>query len=79
MGKFTLWGFFADQWARLPPPLHTDLSGKTVLVIGANTGIGLEAAKHFAKMNPARLIIGCRSAERGRTALEGEQFGLCLR
>ena len=36
-----------------------DLTGKTVVVIGANMGIGYEAAKHFAAMNPARLIMGC--------------------
>ena len=71
MGKFTAWSFIGEQLTRLPPPLHADLAGKTVLVIGANAGIGLEAAKHFAKMKPARLIIACRSEERGRAALEG--------
>ncbi|KAG6874586.1 hypothetical protein C0993_000280, partial [Termitomyces sp. T159_Od127] len=39
------------------PPVETaDLTGKTVMVIGANVGSGLEATKHFARMNPARLI-----------------------
>lgn len=72
MPKLTFWTIFADQWTYLPPPLYADLDGKTVLVLGANTGIGLEAAKHFAKMKPARLIVGCRSEERGRAACEGE-------
>lgn len=72
MGKFTPWSFLGEQWTRLSPALHADLSGKTVLVLGANTGIGLEAAKHFAQMKPARLILGCRSEERGRSAQEGE-------
>ena len=71
MGKFTAWSFLGEQFTRLPPPLYADLEGKTVLVIGANAGIGLEAAKHFAKMKPARLIVGCRSEERGRAAVEG--------
>ncbi|KAG2139826.1 uncharacterized protein EDB93DRAFT_691911 [Suillus bovinus] len=46
-----------------------DLSGKTVLVVGANVGIGLEASKHFARMQPARLIIACRSEAKGKVAL----------
>lgn len=60
----------SSQWTRLPPPLQADLAGKTVVIVGANTGIGLEAAKHFARLKPARLIIGCRSEGRGRAAVE---------
>ena len=72
MAKFSFWQFVSEQWARLPPPLHVDLAGKTVVVIGANTGIGLEASKHFARMKPARLIVACKSEERGKAALERE-------
>ncbi|KAK7458152.1 hypothetical protein VKT23_010060 [Stygiomarasmius scandens] len=52
----------------MPPVVSADLSGKTVIVTGANTGIGLEAAKHFARMNPGKLIIACRSQEKGEDA-----------
>ncbi|KAH9479738.1 Short chain dehydrogenase FGM9 [Psilocybe cubensis] len=53
-----------------PPPLvSVDLSGKTVVLVGANSGIGFEAAKHFARMGPQRLILGFRSAERGEEAV----------
>lgn len=31
------------------------------MVVGTNVGIGLEAAKHFARMGPQRLICTCRS------------------
>ena len=48
------------------------LTGKTVVVVGANTGIGYEAAKHFASMNPDRLIMACRSQERGNAAVTSE-------
>jgi len=48
-------------------PLYTaDLAGKTVMVIGANTGIGIEAAKHFAE----RVIITCRDDEKCSIAVE---------
>jgi len=37
-----------------------DLTGQTVLITGANTGIGIETAKELARMN-ADVIIACRS------------------
>ncbi|KAH7906760.1 hypothetical protein BJ138DRAFT_1174848 [Hygrophoropsis aurantiaca] len=68
--KKSAYDFVVDQWSTVPAVETADLTGQTVVVVGANTGIGLEAAKHFAKMNPKRLIIGCRSFERGNAALE---------
>jgi NAD(P)-dependent dehydrogenase (short-subunit alcohol dehydrogenase family) len=59
-----------SQLRRVQPVPKNDLSGKTVVVTGANCGIGLEAVKHFATMNPARLIIACRNQEKGETALK---------
>ena len=43
------------------------LDGKTVVITGGNTGIGLETAVDLAKRN-ARVILGCRSVERGEKA-----------
>ncbi|KAF4584682.1 hypothetical protein EYR40_004669 [Pleurotus pulmonarius] len=63
------WQFLKDQWTPAAPVEKTDLTGKIVLVLGANTGIGYEAAKHFATMKPARLIMACRSRERGAAAV----------
>ena len=64
--------FVREQLTTVPSVEHEDLSGKTVVVIGANIGLGFEAAKHFAKMNPERIILGCRSKERGEAAAIGE-------
>ncbi|KAJ7649105.1 hypothetical protein DFH06DRAFT_558007 [Mycena polygramma] len=59
-----------SQLSKQPPVVKADLTGKTVCVLGANTGIGFQATKHFATMNPARIILACRSQARGREAVE---------
>ena len=43
------------------------LNGKTVIITGANTGIGFETAVDLAKRN-ARIILACRSVEKGEKA-----------
>ena len=70
--KLGTFQFLREQLAYVPPVKYEDLSGKTVVVIGANIGLGFEAAKHFAKMKPGRLILGCRSKERGEAAVASE-------
>jgi len=46
-----------------------DQSGKTVLVTGANSGLGLRTAEVLASKG-ARVLLACRSLERGAAALE---------
>lgn len=70
MGQLTFLNFIQDQRWHVAPSEHADLTGKTVVVIGANVGLGFEAAKHFASMNPKRLVLGCRNRQKGQTALE---------
>jgi retinol dehydrogenase 12 len=69
MTKFTFPMFVYEQFSKVPL-VKTDLTGKTVMVIGANTGLGFEAIKHFASMNPGRLILGCRDSEKSRSAVK---------
>ncbi|KAK7055882.1 WW domain-containing oxidoreductase [Favolaschia claudopus] len=68
--KWSYWAFFAQQRKRQPPVTKVDLTGKTVVMIGANAGLGFEASKHFASMNPGRLILACRNESKGKAALE---------
>ncbi|KAK0443839.1 hypothetical protein EV421DRAFT_1903430 [Armillaria borealis] len=70
MPKRSFLTFLQDQRKTMPPVVKADLSGKTVIVVGANTGLGFQATKHFATMNPERIIMACRNEERGQAALE---------
>ncbi|MEU4674125.1 oxidoreductase [Amycolatopsis sp. NPDC023774] len=46
-----------------------DQTGRTVLITGANSGLGLRTAEVLAG-HGARVLLACRSAERGAAALE---------
>lgn len=46
-----------------------DLHGKNIVVTGGNSGIGLEAAVHFAKAG-AHVVIACRNPAKAEQALE---------
>lgn len=43
-------------------------AGKTVLITGANAGLGFEAALKFAALGASRLVFGVRSLQRGKEA-----------
>ncbi|CRG92459.1 hypothetical protein PISL3812_09519 [Talaromyces islandicus] len=51
----------------LPVPTH-DFSNQTIIVTGANTGLGLEAARYFLKLNAARIILAVRTVSKGDAA-----------
>ena len=46
-----------------------DQQGKLILITGANSGIGLEAAKILAAKG-ADVVLACRNATKGQAALD---------
>lgn len=61
-------GFLWSQLFKTPPYPEGNFAGKTVVVTGSNTGLGREAARHFARMGTSRLILAVRSLEKGNAA-----------
>lgn len=55
-----------EKWTDRDIP---DQRGRTILITGANSGLGLRSAQALAR-HGARVILACRSAERAATALE---------
>lgn len=50
-----------------PPIPAVDLTGRTILVTGANSGLGLEAAKLLVQLNCSKIILACRSIAKGES------------
>lgn len=59
--------FLRSQFSRLPYPEYS-FAGQTVIVTGANTGLGYEAANHYVRLGVEKLIIAVRSLEKGEEA-----------
>lgn len=49
-------------------PSEVDLSGKTAIVTGSNTGIGLECARQLLDLGLGKLIIAVRDESKGEAA-----------
>lgn len=58
-----------SQFKSLPYPA-TDLTGQTIIVLGANTGLGKEAARHFVRLGASTVILGVRTPSKGLAAKE---------
>jgi NAD(P)-dependent dehydrogenase (short-subunit alcohol dehydrogenase family) len=55
----------SGKWSEVDIP---DMTGRTVLITGANSGLGLQDSRVLAGKG-ARVLLGCRSPERGQEAL----------
>jgi dehydrogenase/reductase SDR family protein 12 len=67
MMEYTKGGFDAAVKTFNPADLNVDLAKKSIMVTGANSGIGKTTALEVAKRN-ATVHMVCRSKERGEAA-----------
>lgn len=61
-------GFLYSQLLVRPSYPSRSFEGETVLVTGANVGLGLEATRHIVRLGAARVILGVRNVEAGEAA-----------
>jgi retinol dehydrogenase 12 len=61
--------FPRSQFIKLPYPTQS-FKGQTIIVTGANTGLGLEAARHFVRLGAAKVVLACRSPSKGQEAAD---------
>ncbi len=58
--------FAKVEWAPRPGLL----TGRVVVVTGANTGLGLETAIQLGRLDPSLVIMACRNLSKGEKARE---------
>ncbi|KAL8934905.1 MAG: hypothetical protein Q9216_005678 [Gyalolechia sp. 2 TL-2023] len=58
---------YRQLFLSLPYP-QSSLNGQTVVVTGANTGLGFEAARHYVRLGATKVILAVRSLEKGEVA-----------
>ncbi|KAL8710974.1 MAG: hypothetical protein Q9220_004573 [cf. Caloplaca sp. 1 TL-2023] len=67
MAPFIL-DFLYKQLFITPPLPATSFANQTIIVTGSNTGLGLEAVRHLARLGASKIIIAVRNTEKGEVA-----------
>jgi len=62
------YNFLKSQWLVTPTYPTTSYEGQTVIVTGANVGLGFEAARHITRLGAAKVILAVRSLSKGEEA-----------
>lgn len=69
MAAFVLQFLISQLWVRLPLP-SDDYSNQVVAITGGNTGLGLEAARHFLRLGAAKVVLCVRTLWKGEAAAD---------
>ncbi|KAJ5803992.1 uncharacterized protein N7518_000295 [Penicillium psychrosexuale] len=68
--------FFYNQITVKPAPVKgVSLEGKTAVVTGSNTGVGLETSRQLLDLGLSKLILAVRSGEKGQAAKQNLAAG----
>ncbi|KIW62684.1 hypothetical protein PV04_10837 [Phialophora macrospora] len=59
-----------SQFFGTPPSPTKSFANQVVIVTGSNVGLGFEAARHFYRLNCAKLILAVRTVSKGQAAKE---------
>ena len=48
---------------------HPDLTGKIIIVTGANSGLGEASVSEMYKLNPKKIIMACRTEAKAKASI----------
>ena len=60
--------FLRSQFFSIPPYPTKKYTDQTIIVTGSNAGLGLEASRHFVRLDAAKVILAVRNLEKGEAA-----------
>ena len=60
--------FLRSQLFFHPPYPTKKYTDQTIIVTGSNAGLGLEASRHFVRLDAAKVILAVRNLEKGEAA-----------
>ena len=63
-----LLNFVYSQLFFTPQYPNNDFTNQTIVVTGANVGLGFEAARHFTRLNADKVILAVRDLSKGEAA-----------
>ena len=65
--------FICRQFLYEPPVPTASFKGKTIIVTGASSGLGLEACRWMVRLGASQVILACRNVDKANAAAEDIQ------
>ena len=65
--------FIRRQFISYPPIPTASFNGKTAIVTGASSGLGLEACRWMVRLGASKVILACRNVEKADAAVKNIQ------